>query len=433
MSNNKTNYEQLESEVQRLQAKLDAIDKSNQRKSKFQLWLGRVGFGLLLGSGLKSSMQQLYQELPNKVQKKTLANVTTEFIWRFTRIGLFGILIALIPTVLLWQQNQKIDEQTKLFEKQNQKIDNQIQLEESNRRGALIVMMSNIMDKVDEELKERERQDSSRALSNQLIARIAALSYSFRPYRFLQDSNLIEEPISPERGQLLLALVNSDLEPLSYRNIYRESSFESSYLKNANLEYANLDYANLRNANLRNANLKNANLKNADLYSANLIGAKLRNADLYNASLISTNLSGADLTSASFRYATLNRANLTHASLSSADFSSSSMISAKMQNVRAYNTNFYDVFLREANMEEADLKNVDLRYADLREINFKNVDLNTSNLENARIATKDWLNELIKQEVINQEDISKKWMVDTVLEKRAGRGEYYRIKPKPKS
>lgn len=116
---------ELQSQVERLQSRLDRMEQSQQQKTKFQLWLGRVGLGFLLGSGLKSSMQQLYSELPANVQKDTLADVTTNVIWRVTRIGLFGLLIALIPTVLLWQQN-------KLLSKQNEKIDNQIELNESS-------------------------------------------------------------------------------------------------------------------------------------------------------------------------------------------------------------------------------------------------------------------------------------------------------------
>lgn len=83
---------ELQSKVEQLQSKLDAIEKSNQRKSKFQLWLGRVGLGFLLGSGLKSSMRQLYSELPDNVQRDTVADVTTNVIWRITRIGLFGLI-----------------------------------------------------------------------------------------------------------------------------------------------------------------------------------------------------------------------------------------------------------------------------------------------------------------------------------------------------
>ena len=242
-------------------------------------------------------MRQLYSELPANVQKETVADITTHVIWRFTRIGILGLLIALIPTILLWQQNQKIEEQTKLFENQNEKIDAQIQLEESSQRGNLIVLMSNIMDKVDDELTRDWNNDEKRNISPQLIGRIAALSYSFRPYRFWQDSSLIEKPLSPERGQLLLALVKSDLDTLTYQNIYKKATFEHAYLENANLTGAHLKNAvlngvNLKGAGLTGTNMWNANLQNANLSDIHLMDANLQSAKLWNAKLLTANLTG---------------------------------------------------------------------------------------------------------------------------------------------
>lgn len=360
----------LKSKNEQLQAKLDAIEKSNQQKSKFQLWLGRIGLGFLLGSGLKSSMQQLYSELPANVNRDTLADVTTQVIWRFTRIGLLAILVALIPTILLWQQN-------KLLSKQNEKIDSQIQLEESSRRGNLIVMMSNIMDKVDEEIRRAQEQgDSSRSLSPQLIGRIGALSYAFRPYRFWQDSMLIIKPLSPERGQLLLALVNSDLDSATYRNIYQAATFGQAYL-----EGANLGLVDLRNALLTSADLRNAFLASSDL----------RDADLRNADLNSINLDFADL-----RGALLTSANLKNTRLGFTD-------------------------LRNALLTSADLRNTHLGFTDLRD----------ADLSLAKVNQKDWLNNLEEWEVKGNKQILEKYEIDTVPQKDNFGDEYYSSNPNP--
>ncbi len=402
MDDNKPAYKKLAEEVQRLQAKLDAIEQSNQRKSKFQLWLGKIGLGFLLGAGLKSSMQQLYAELPAKVKRDTLADVTANVIWRFTRIGLLAILVALIPTILLWQQNQKIDEQTKLFQKQNDKIDSQIQLEESSRRGNLIVMMSNIMDKVDDELKEREKQDSSRALSKQLIGRIAALSYAFRPYRFWQGNSLIDKPLSPERGQLLLALLNSDLDSLTYGNIYAKATFS-----NANLRGANLSNANLNNADLGNTILSNANLSNADLRGADLILAYLSNADLRGA-----NLNGADLIYIDY---TSNRVALDNIDLS---------------RVNLNNTDLSNVSLRGVDLSNVKLSNVDLIDADLRGANLNNTDLSYADFQDTKIIEKEWLTKLKEWNVKGREQITGLYKIDTIPQKDEYGMEYYLIKPK---
>ena len=463
----------LKSKNEQLQSKLDAIEKSKQRKSKVQLCLGRIGLGFVLGAGLKSSMHQLYKELPNQVKKNTLADVTTHVIWRITRIGLFGALIALIPTLLLWQQNkllgvqnQKLEDQTKLFEKQNEKIDNQIQLEESNRRGALIVMMSNIMDKVDDELTNDWNDDKKRNLSPQLIGRISALSQSFRPYRFWQDSSLIEKPLSPERGQLLLALANSAFDSLAYVNIYRNATFEDSYLHGANLHGANLSGANLREADLLRADLRGAILRGtdlsrvsfiaADLSGANLSKANLSGANLSKVNLSKADLSGANLVKANFRGANLSGANLSKANLYEANLSRMISVGADFRGARFNIKNIKDPKdpdLSRSQMDKTDLSGVDLSRANLSGVSFIKADLSGANLsgadlresylnitvlsgadlsgaylKKAKVKNKNWLE---KTEVLDLDLILAKYEVDTTLQKDHWM-HYYLIKEKPK-
>ena len=238
-------------------------------------WMIKGGATILVGSDLISAFRLFLGELPAP-SKEITANLAGHLVYRFTRLGIFGFLIALIPIVLLWQQNQ-------LLSNQNEKIDAQIELDESSRRGNLVVMMSNIMDSINEEINTVEdRGDSSRVLSTQLIGRIAALSYAFRPYRFWQDSALIENPLSPERGQLLLALVNSDLDTSTYKIIYQESTFTDSYLKHANLSNAYLVGIDLKGSNLNGASLNNTNLSYADIQNSDFGSTDFRGVNLNN-------------------------------------------------------------------------------------------------------------------------------------------------------
>ena len=435
-------------------------------------WVIKGGGSTVIGGDLIAAIQQFTKELPTP-SKEATASLIGNIIYRFTRIGVFAVLLALIPLALLWQQNQllsrqnekidkqndlfnfqnekvtqqtdflleqtgllktqnglfeaqnknveiqtgllgtqneqlvaqnklfgfqnkkvseqtallntqnekleyqnqRVSEQTDLFKKQNEKLDVQIQLQESNRRGALIVMMSNIMDKVDEELKEDWNEDSIRNLSPQLIGRIAALSQSFKPYRFLKDNTLIKVPSSPERGQLLLALINSDLDVVTYQDIYLVATFRYAYLVEANL-----NKANLRNADLKIANLSQANLSNANLMFSNLFNANLSNANLSN-----TNLMKADL-----NYAILVDANL-----------------------------------RIANLWYADLKYADLRYADLRYANLEYIQLN-----NTRVVEKKWLTKLEEWNVRNNKPVLEKYKIDTIPQEDFLGRTFYIIKPK---
>ena len=275
-------------------------------------WLTKLGIKLFLGNRLDNSLKKLIKESRDRnVSDDTLANVTAGIVWRLTRIGMVGLLIASVPLILLYQQNKlirlqnglflnqnrlfesqnaKIDTQTNLltvqtglFQGQNEKLDTQnvlfsfqnenvatqtrllgdqnrlvgfqntridsqinlmsyqnvlldtqnyrINLQnnliEAERRGSLVILMSNIMDQMNEEINEQKKglsKDSLAVLdslgyrlSDPLIGRIAALSQGFLPYRYLEGDTLIETPTSPERGQLLLSLVKSNLDSVSYR------------------------------------------------------------------------------------------------------------------------------------------------------------------------------------------------------------------------
>ena len=377
-------------------------------------WIIKGGAAMLVGSDLISAFKLFLEELPTP-SKETTANLSGHLVYRFTRLGVLGFLLALIPVVLLWQQNQllqsqnelftfqntRVDEQTKLLENQNDKIDSQIQLEESNRRGALIVMMSNIMDKVDDELTDDWNGDGKRNLSPQLIGRIAALSQSFRPYRFWQDSTLIEKPLSPERGQLFLALIKSNLDPSTIQSIYTYTTFENAYLEGANLEKVNLSKANLMGSNLIRANLVNANLENVDLSRADL-----RKANLGRANLIKANLSGVNLMGSNLRGANMEEANLVGVNLRKSDLRKVNLINVILVDGFLFGKNDLDEnYLVGPNFDKADYLEVDL--------------------QDAQVLSTNWINDL--KVIRGKSKLKNKWMVDTTRRKDV-KGGYYIIK-----
>ena len=122
-----------------------------------------------------------------------------------------------------------------------------------------------------------QNQDS---LSDETINRIASLSHSFKPYYYMDGDTLIGIPLSPERGQLLIALSGNDL---------KEKDIEKT-----------LDRSKFINSDLKGANLKGADLRGADLIGSNLIHASLEGADLRGADLRRTDLTRANLSKANF-------------------------------------------------------------------------------------------------------------------------------------
>jgi hypothetical protein len=227
--------------------------------------------------------------------------------------------------------------QNKLLESQNEMIQRQMSLEEANRRSALVMLMSNIMDKVDREIEAQQKGLSKKAreatlygLSPSLIGQIAALSHAFKPYKYMEGEALIAKALSPERGQLLTTLTALPLDTVTMDRIYRSATFQSADLKLAKLKGAYLSGADLREANLQGADLTDAKLvatlasdavfRGVDARYANLQFATLRKADFTGANLRQTDLSSANadgviLSAVELKRAVLKNINLAHAVL----------------------------------------------------------------------------------------------------------------------
>ncbi len=317
------------------------------------------------------NLAQKYLPESNPQEIETLARYFQMFSWGravYATLGVIAsIFIALggiLGSVLIFKQNslletqtEKIIEQTDLLAAQNQKFDIQNKrlslqnnLIEAERRSSLVFLMSNILDKVDEEIKVQYQEGRSKKfrLSQPLVSRIVALSKAFRPYRMMEGDTLSEKLVSPERGQLFIALMENNLDSLTQNTIVADGDFsyavigkinlKGAMLVNARLERVDLYEANLDKANLLKANLEGANLEGANLNEANLSTTNLDEANLYRASLINADIRAAKLHGASLIAANLDRANLRGAFLSEINFA------------EAYlnRTNFSGAYLNEA-------------------------------------------------------------------------------------
>lgn len=293
---------------------------ASKNRSAVQKFLFSIS-SAVAGKGLRRSLNRLYNELPNRVSKETAADVSANVIWRITRIGVFAVAAAIIPilvllvqTTILNTQNEKLDYQNELILNQNVRLDQQVQLDEGNRRSSFVFLMSNVMDKIDEELKNAP--SGSRQLSEELIGRIAALSQALLPYRYLENDELTPGPLSPERGQLLFALVNSLLDETTYDKIFEKSNFSyaelkqanfsEAYLRNVNLEHAHFPDAVFTNANLEYAKLEGANLSDTHFENVFFGGAQLQQASLRGSEIVNVDFSNANLVGVDFRQARIN-------------------------------------------------------------------------------------------------------------------------------
>ncbi|MBI5917323.1 MAG: pentapeptide repeat-containing protein [Bacteroidetes bacterium] len=340
---------QLEIENLRLKAELETRKATQKTGAAVRKFVAGSTTRLLVGKGLKSSFRQLLDELPGgKVSKETIAEIMTQTIWRVTRIGTFAIimgvaplLILVIQTTMLSRQNGKLDTQNGLLGKQNQRLDQQINLEEGNRRSSLVFFMSNIMDKLDLEL----RSSPNRSLSDPLIGRIVSLSQSMRPYRYLENDSLTPRQLSPERGQLLFSLVNSNLDKATYDKIYARANFNY-----ADLREANFSEAYLRGAQLAHSSFSQANFNYADLQAADLSGAWLEQATFRNTLMSGIDLSGANLRESRMENIVMFEGNLSNADLRQiyleGDFSGTNLENVKLQNASLVDVNLEGCYFK---------------------------------------------------------------------------------------
>ncbi|WP_062056373.1 pentapeptide repeat-containing protein [Aquimarina longa] len=317
--------EQLKSENKLLQDKLDKINKAKQKKRKFRRWLIKKSSTPIFGNRLKKSISNAITEYKDSkaVSVDTVSDVSSSVIWRITRVGLFAFLFAIVPSLVLIFQ-------TKLLMNQNKLINNQTSLIEADRRSSLVFVLSDVLADLNEELKYKG--SGSRNISKTLESRIVSLCMAMKPYRYIDNGELIKDPISPERGQLLFTLLKSDLGLESSQDILNSAEFKYTNLRKVNLgrgvnlKYARLDYSNftevqmpaanlessdLKEVNMSRVNLSDANLKRARLHNANLKHAELLSVNLTNANLFGVDLTGADLSEAILWGAKLENANLT--------------------------------------------------------------------------------------------------------------------------
>ncbi|MBK9730527.1 MAG: pentapeptide repeat-containing protein [Chitinophagaceae bacterium] len=318
---------------------------------------------LLMAWNNNSALLRLINKTPSYNASKTVSRT-----YRIIRILIATIIVAggVLSSFLIYKQSNYFKTQ---MQNQDRKIREQSALIESIRKGNMVFLMSNILNNVEEELK------NSRTLSDVVIARIAALSFSFKPYKYFQGDSLSAKELSPERGQLMMALLLMKMDSGSFARIKQMTSFASADLRGASLKHADLSGANLKHADLKDADLGEANLNNANLWSANLWGANLDKA----------NLSGADLKRSDLRWAALNGTHLNYADLNGAQLSSAQLVKADVLNAFVQYADLEGAILSEANLAGVNFLGAGMRKINLNNANLTRTDLRMTDLNDATL------------------------------------------------
>jgi len=391
----------LKQENKKLQDELDSLKKSNEFHGRIKKRLGSFFMRIFIGWDLKNSVRKLFIEIEKgKINNQTLADVATHTLWRFTRIGMFAIFAAILPSLILGFQAY-------LLKIQYNRLEQQTYLQEAERRSSLVFLFNNVMDKIDEELKDTTNK--KKILSPQLISRITSLSRGLKPYNYLENDEIIEDALSPERGQLLVNLAQSELNGNSLFKIFRNGDFSFADLKGANLPSAELKQVNLFKADLSGVMFSNGEMIGAKIYHANLTAANFMDSDLRGARLNRSNLHGTN-----FREADLRGVNFENAIFGEIEFTRYQSLRFEFEESHYINnekipTSFWG--------------------ADLRKAKFLNNDFTNLQLDNAKVKEKNWFETLEDKKIKGLESTKNIYTIETKLQKDES-GEYYVIKKK---
>ncbi len=344
----------------------------------------------------------------SSVWEKNKSNKNTSKSYSTTWLSFFAFILAggLVSSFLINRQSDFFKHKIK---SQDDVLKEQTKLLAASRRSNAIVIMKDIFDEIDTELKNNPQ----RILSDELIAKMNALNTSFHPFQKLESDSLSKIKLSPERGQLLLMLAAMNINADSFNKIKSTTSFLGADLEGANLKGIDLSGINLMGANLKDANLSGANLSQANLEKANFWGCQLNKANLENivlkyaslrwaeldsTNLIQANLYGADLRDAKIRNADANKTNLEWAKLNGAFLNKTNLTKSKMRGAN----------LSRANLSEANLTESNLTLCDFSEAILTKVNLSEMNLGYVGVAQKDWLDKLQEWQVVGAKGIKEK-------------------------
>ncbi|RXG20842.1 pentapeptide repeat-containing protein [Leeuwenhoekiella aequorea] len=349
---NPQQIEEILAENEKLKNILGEQDERKKRRRNLGWNFLKRSSGYVLGSELKKSIERFLEEMAEqqRVSRETLSDLLISIILRLTRVGFLLVITAILPSILLIfqtyylaKQNTLITGQSEMFRQQNNRLDQQTYLQEADRRGQTLLLMDNMLQEINTEIS----RDPQNKLNDATAGRLIALSKILKPYRYLENDSLTKNIVSPERGYLLISLLETGI------------NLRSTARSRANgilLERIDFTYSELRNVTLKKADLIEIDLSHADMRNSSFNGTDFENATFYNASISQADLSytsfkNADLRNAKLENSILDYANLQKADLSSSNLKNVSLLKTVLKEATLKNAIVHKTFERDAKMQ----------------------------------------------------------------------------------
>lgn len=370
-------FKALQAENAELRERLNKIDASRDKRKTTTIKFAKRFTGAFAGKWLRNSFLRLYKEIPeNNVKKETLADVSASLLWRLTRIGVLTLFFAILPTIILLFQTNLLLRQNRILSQQNVRLDQQTNLAEANRRGTVTLEMSNIMDQIDAE--SNRTGIITRATKTRLISHVQAL----KPYKFLEDDQLIPSALSPERAQLFLYLITSKIRNEDKLEIFKQTKFAYADLKGAYLNFL-------------------------DVSEAKLPYARIDNADILT----------SDWDGVAIPYSTINESHIEGSSFLSCDFSNVQSNASAFFQDRFSNTDFNGVSFENTLFSGVQFKSCNWANATLQNVVFSSVkfsgsgDVSKANWENVIVDSEQFLQDLVVQKAKGAETMLEEYKI----------------------
>lgn len=341
-------------------------------------------------------------------------------VWMGIFIGI--VLLGIIGAILIYNQ---IEIRKAHVQREASHIRLEKEKNESIRISSLMPLMAIVLDKVDEELSAR----ADKSLTQETINRIADLSNALVPYSYSEKDSLKGYTMSPERGQLLLALAKLDMDSISFQKIKAQTTFSGADLRGADLVGVDLSGVDLSFSVLNGADFTGANLQNCNLKYATFRATILNEVDLR----------GANLNRANAQWAEINKAKFSKAFLNGIDFSYAKLRESDLSNIKFRFGSLKGAFLNYADLSNSDLTgtaceatvliNANLQGSNLKMVNLRDANLKDAKLENAKVVMENWFETLHENHVLGAAEIENTY----VISQDTSDNRFYRINSSEKS
>ena len=199
----------------------------------------------------------------------SINHIKTFIIGFASRIIATSTLITIVGGILSFSIFYATYQQVNLLDQQNTRLDIQNQLVEANRRSSSFFLLSNIMQDVNAELNKETNFENR--LTKGLLGQIIATVGTLQPYRFIEPNGELSEYLSPERGQFLSYLLNSEIHKDDLSHIIANADFTYSKIKKLHFDSLLIGYLNLDNSNIDDLKIWNSKfVGNLELNKVNI-------------------------------------------------------------------------------------------------------------------------------------------------------------------